>query len=154
MNKTALRQKLLDACIEKQRSLVNDFELRLESIARAQSPATQGSYESAELASHAEAVQEMKTLQEAHEFALRELQLLNNLKITQDISRDFASLGAVVVTDKATFFVCVSIEGFTVDGERYLGISTDSPLFNAMQGKRKGETFSCRGKTYQINDVF
>ena len=44
--------------------------------------------------------------------------------------------------------------GFEVDGEKYIGISTHSPIFQAMSGKSKGDTFSLKQKKYMITDIF
>ena len=40
-------------------------------------------------------------------------------------------LGDVIHTDHGRFFVAVASDEFTVDGQSYQGISTESPLFQA-----------------------
>jgi hypothetical protein len=62
--------------------------------------------------------------------------------------------GAIVVTNRGTFFVSASLEKFTVDGKVYTGISLSSPLYQAMHGKVKGDTISFRGTSYKIKDLF
>ena len=45
-------------------------------------------------------------------------------------------------------------EVIVLDGEEMMGLSTKSPLFQAMSGKKKGDTFSHNNTTYKIRDVF
>ncbi|WP_020571778.1 hypothetical protein [Neolewinella persica] len=48
-------------------------------------------------------------------------------------------LGDVVETDKGNFFVAVPSEEFEIAGVKYRGISVESPLFQALRGKKNGE---------------
>ena len=63
-------------------------------------------------------------------------------------------LGAVVRTDQFNFLVAVSQSLFRVEGEAFLGVSTESPLFGAAGGLAQGDSFTLQNRTYQINEVF
>src|SRR5690606_14452820 len=106
------------------------------------------------LAKNAEKVAEINTLNELLEFANSEMRILENLRETEIIIRDIASPGAVVVTDRGIFFVSASLEHCRVNGDPYIGISINSPLYRAMEGASKGDTFSFKGTEYRIRDVF
>jgi len=49
-------------------------------------------------------------------------------------------LGDVVETDKGNFFVAVPADEFTIEGVSYRGISAESPLFQALKGKKNGDS--------------
>ena len=152
--KTGLRKKMLDACIAKQNFLMDDFRERIKSLAQSKSAGNEDSYDNADMAANEMAVSEINTLNEQLKFAEAELELLENLRITQDLERNDVSLGAIVVTDHHTFFISASLEKFTTEGRSYVGISTYSPIFLAMDGKRKGDSFTFRGVHYKIKDIF
>lgn len=61
--------------------------------------------------------------------------------------------GALVMTDKTNVLVGVSIGKVVVDGKTFFTISTDSPLYQAMDGKKKGETFAFRDQKQTVLDV-
>lgn len=154
IEKAELKKKMLAACIAKQQLLVDDFRERIKSLTEAEGLGNEESYDASELSIQSFRVSEINTLNQLLEFANQEMALLENLKITHDLIHDRAVLGAVVVTDNKTFYISASIENFSVDGQPYLGISAHSPLFQAMSGKRKGESFSFKGKHYKITDIF
>ncbi|MFC3117592.1 hypothetical protein ACFOHS_01970 [Jhaorihella thermophila] len=61
--------------------------------------------------------------------------------------------GAAVILDGLNFVVAVSTEKFDVDGRAFMGISTQSPIYKAMEGLGAGDTFTHAGKEYEIQDV-
>ncbi len=61
--------------------------------------------------------------------------------------------GALVMTDKTNVLVGVSIGKVIVEGKTFFTISTDSPLFQAMDGKKKGEIFDFREQKQTVQDV-
>jgi transcription elongation GreA/GreB family factor len=62
--------------------------------------------------------------------------------------------GAIVHTDKQNFFIAVSIGKVTVDNKTYFPISTSAPIFQAMVGLKKGDSFQFRDRQYKIQEVF
>jgi hypothetical protein len=86
------------------------------------------------------------------DFAKREMEFLKNLSVSTDFKT--VEPGAVVVTDSMTFYICVSIEDFEVDGKQLFGMSTKAPLYLAMQGMKKGDSFKYNEKSYTIQDLY
>jgi len=41
-----------------------------------------------------------------------------------------------------------------LDGETFYAISPQVPIFQAMRGKKAGDTFIFNGQTFEIKDVF
>ncbi len=62
--------------------------------------------------------------------------------------------GSIVVTDKQRMFVSVGMGKFTSGGDVYFGISANVPVFQAIKGRREGDTFSFNGVKQTIVEVF
>ncbi len=152
--KITLKNKMLEACIKKQQSLLNDFKARIETLMENEGLGNEEEYDNNQLANIAQGIVEANALNDAIDFANREMNQLLYLKSIHDHVHEKAEFGAVVVTDIATFFISTSIEQFELEGETFIGLSIYSPLFLKMKGKRKGETFFYNGVTYQIDDIF
>jgi hypothetical protein len=65
-----------------------------------------------------------------------------------------AEFGAVIITDVSRFFISISDGKIEIDGHTYYAISPMVPLFKAMEGKKKGDTFEFNGKKQVIKDLF
>ena len=152
--KIELKKKILRACMEKQRLLIGDFKSRINSLTETAGLGNEESYDNSELAGEQSKIAEINTLNTLLEFANREMELLENIKLMPTIIQEKAVLGALVVTSLNSFFISASIEFVEVEGQRYFGLSTHSPLFLAMSGKGKGDSFAYKGKHYEINDIF
>lgn len=61
--------------------------------------------------------------------------------------------GAVVRFNDRSFIVAVSTGKFDMGGTTYMGISTQSPIYKAMDGLQPGDSFAHNGVEYQIQDV-
>lgn len=149
-----LKKKLLEACIVKQQSLIDDFNVRIRNLLDSQGLGNEEEYDSNELSQKAQAAEEINSINEALSLANEEMAVLDSL---QRISKEEAhnvSPGAVVATNRDTFFISASIEQFDLDGDTWIGLSTKSPLYKAMKGKKKGDSFKCNGIAYKILDLF
>jgi hypothetical protein len=62
--------------------------------------------------------------------------------------------GAVVGFNGRHVVVAVSTAQFEHDGVTYMGISTQSPIYMAMDGLVKGDSFVFNGKEVSIDEVF
>ncbi|WP_141397230.1 hypothetical protein [Mobilicoccus massiliensis] len=61
--------------------------------------------------------------------------------------------GAIVAIDGDHYLVGVPASPFECDGVTYEGMSSDSPMFEAAQGKSAGDTFDLLGSTRHIDSV-
>lgn len=154
MEKLALKNKLLTESIKRQQSLINDFNTRLADLKVSERIAIEEELDESRSSQKAQVDSEVMLLNSQLQFAKKEMDVLRSLTSTKSSLVDHADLGAVVVTDKGTFFVSSSIEQFKVDGKTYFGLSTQSPLFNVMKGKQKGDRFSLNNITYSIKEIF
>ncbi|WP_425045885.1 hypothetical protein [Primorskyibacter sp. S87] len=62
--------------------------------------------------------------------------------------------GAVVSFNGRSFIIAVSTVRFDVDGQTYMGISTQSPIYNAMKGLEEGASFAFNGREMTLDEVF
>ncbi len=62
--------------------------------------------------------------------------------------------GAVVMTQKSNFFISISTGKIKLDGVTYYAISPAVPLFKAMDGLKKGDSFEFNGQKQTITDLF
>ena len=61
--------------------------------------------------------------------------------------------GAVVRFNGRSFVVAVSTTRFDLGGKTFIGISQQSPIYQAMAGLRAGDSFAHNGQNFVIDDV-
>lgn len=144
------KEKMLQACLAKQRQLIADFNRGIDELA--------GSGSREEGADQPGLVEEValrrRQLTDQLSFAKEELKILEDMLPGCNEKHDAVGLGSAVVTDNGIFYVSVSIERFDAEGMPIFGVSLKSPLYKAMSGKRKGESFAFGPQTYWIMDVY
>lgn len=84
-------------------------------------------------------------------------QALDNVAILQLIDPETAAdkigLGAIIVTDRMTFFIAVGMGMITLDQKQIAVISPKVPIFNALRDKSVGDTFEFNKQTYKILSI-
>jgi hypothetical protein len=61
--------------------------------------------------------------------------------------------GAIIFLRDRWFVIAVATTQFDCDGTPFMGISTDAPLFKAMEGKGPDDWFTWAGKEFRISVV-
>jgi hypothetical protein len=150
MDNLILKKKLLEACknIQKQ---------RIEAIQNAMDEAQQSANEYGAPKDRYDSFR-MQQLNKKDMFG-SQLQKANTEFIALEKISELTLIkkiefGAVVITDEQKLFVSISIGKVELDKNVYFAISPNVPLFEAMKGKKKNDTFTFRGKTSKILDVF
>ena len=90
-----------------------------------------------------------------------ESQSLDHLKSEINYLEDFQSFSAktevgpstIIKTNIGNFVVAVPEHLFGVDGNEYTGISTKSPAYEAMVGKKAGDKLKFNGQDVEIKEV-
>lgn len=62
-------------------------------------------------------------------------------------------LGSLVITNKARFFISVSLGEFFFEGDRFYAISSESPMAKKMMGMTATEDFTLNGIYQKILEV-
>lgn len=153
-NKHILRKKILDVCVNKQQSLIDDLKSRIKSILDTQGLGNEEEYDNNEVSQKGPASEEVTGINNALSLANEEMSFLQHLKVTNSNLHHIVGPGAIAITNRSDFFVSVSIEEFGVDGKTFFGISTKSPLYLTMKGLPKGSIFQHNGTNYKILDIF
>ena len=88
-------------------------------------------------------------------YQLHEIEQLQRtiLKINITSSSENARLGSLVITEKATYFLSLSIGAIVIESAHYYCVATSSPIGQQFLGKKKGESFTFNNTTSQITDV-
>ena len=61
--------------------------------------------------------------------------------------------GNVVLTDKLNFVIGLSFKDFEWENRKFVGISTEAPIFSALVGKREGDKVEFNGISYTIEEI-
>ncbi|MBW7676048.1 hypothetical protein [Chryseobacterium chendengshani] len=87
----------------------------------------------------------------------RQLAALNDLKTNMARVLPAATvrvqLGSLVITNKARFYISVSLGEFFFEGNRFYAISSESPMAKKMMGMTSGEEFTLNNIHQQIIEV-
>lgn len=142
--------QILQACIQKQEELVDSFQKRQEEMHN--DTYNQDGSDSQTEDRKAGKVEVLNALGDELIFANQELLYLNSLNV--DDESTVIEPGSVVVTKEITFFIGVSSEKVEVDGETFFGISTKAPIYQNMEGLKKGDKFQFNETKYVIEDVY
>lgn len=152
MENRVSKKQILEAGVKAQEAIINDFRSRIEEL-----KSTGQQYASEQHDSGAQSMTE-GTEEQAALMSEQLLMLVEEMdklqRIQADDDHDNVHLGSVVLTDQQRFFVSVSIERFKCAGQEYFGVSTKAPIYKAMEGKLKGETFEVNGRAFKIVDLY
>jgi transcription elongation GreA/GreB family factor len=74
-------------------------------------------------------------------------------RIPSDKQNDKVEFGAIVTTNKQKLFVSAGLGKIELDGEEYFAISPNVPIFNALKGKKKGDSITFNGMEFVIVSV-
>jgi len=151
MEKRISKELLIEACIVKHQNVIDDMRTRVADLLGDAGLGNEEMIETGIQVMNAQKAVEIQELNTQINFARSELAILQSIVPNH---RDTPGLGAVVVTNRKKFFVSVSIEEFVVGGEVYFGLSTRSPLYKKMEGKKQGESFDYNGTRYDILDLY
>jgi hypothetical protein len=155
MNYSKFKRDVLQAAIEKHKTVIDDFQARIDSLLESEPVVNESDLEYGAQSQTAEAIiTKVNPLGDQLLFANQELKLLYDMLAHKDDVHDRVELGAIVVTDKDTFFVSASIERFTADGRSVFGLSTEAPLYKEMEAKKEGDSFTYGKTTYTIKEIF
>jgi len=151
---TELKNQLLEACYVKQQALIDDFKIRIKALLQVDGLGNEEEYDNNQQANVSQNITEADALNQELIFVNEEMKMLRKLEPLMSVKHNCVEFGAVVKTDKRTFFISTSIEEFVIDNKTFVGLSTKSALYSRMKGLRKGDDFSYHGVTYKIIDIF
>jgi hypothetical protein len=150
MDRLKLKQKILDACFEQQTKVTQNLKVVMEEVA--------DSAEEYGLPKDLYDSYRNQMMSKRDMFAQQILKINEQIDILRrvDMAKIFNQVrfGAVVITESQRLFVAAGIGKIVVEGLEYYVISAMVPFYNAIDGKRAGDTYEFRGKKEKILDVF
>jgi hypothetical protein len=150
MDNLTLKKKLIEACEKIQKE-------RIEAIQSAMDEAQQSANEYGGPKDRYDSFR-MQQLNKKDMFASQwqkansefiALEKINDLKGIKKVE-----FGAVVITAEQKLFISISLGKVEVEDESFFAISPNVPIFEAMKGLKKNDTFTFRDKKIKILDVF
>ncbi|HHJ09623.1 MAG TPA: hypothetical protein ENK25_01870 [Bacteroidetes bacterium] len=150
MDKLKLKEEIIRICLEKQEKVIQTAKQAILDIQESanEDDQTRDLYDPY----RTQLLSKRDLLASQYEKALQDKQILE--KLTSMKSRPYVDVGSVVITDKQKMFVSIGLGKFTCCNETYYAISPKVPLFNVIQGLRKGDTYEFNGQQVKVLDVF
>lgn len=146
----SFKKKVLEYCLKRQEEQITSLKDAMDGAmesALSEKGGSEDSQDSFREQMQLERNMYAKKLSESTEM-LVSLQRINPAAFFQQ-----AGQGAMVATDKQVFLIAGSLGKINVEGNDVFVISNQSPIYDVMAGRRKGESFDFRGQKFQINDV-
>tara|TARA_B100001750_G_C15407759_1_gene546139 strand:+ start:306 stop:767 length:462 start_codon:yes stop_codon:yes gene_type:complete len=83
---------------------------------------------------------------------LKEIEKMQSMlqRIDVNTTSTKARRGSLVITEKASYFISVSIGAVTIEGATYFCLSSSAPMGQALLGKAEGQTITFNGVSQQI----
>jgi transcription elongation GreA/GreB family factor len=153
MENIAFKKVVLEAAKQKQQEIIDDFKRRIKELNSNEDTVEEDMLDRDKQASDASNDHLINGLADQVNFVIEEMNLLNRIQIG-DTAHKQVSVGSIVRTDKQTFFPSVSIEKFEVNKQELFGISTKSPIYQVMKGKKTGDEFEYNKSEYKILEVY
>jgi hypothetical protein len=147
MNKEALRKHML----ELERARITQAEENYNKISNSTGLDGDSTIDLDDM-SHAH---ETEQISGAYEIQIQEH--TENLEKIMNLSfqpKSKVEAGAVVKVNNRYFIIGFHIPKFEFEGQQYMGISTDAPIFQAMQGMPAGESFELNNNKMQIQEIY
>ncbi len=143
-----IKPLLLEACEAHVQSRWEHIQKRINAIVGSLSEATKSSAGDKHETSRA-----MLQLDREHlGNQLKEIEKMQSMlqRIDVDTTSTKARLGSLVLTEKASYFISVSIGAITIEGATYFCLSSSAPLGQMLLGKEEGQTITFKGTSQQI----
>jgi len=149
MDKQNLKKKIIDTCIQ---TLENSVQTLRESIDELIQTASDYEGDHDLFDPFKEELMKKKDIQ------LEQLKkYLDDIKLVKKADpkkkSEQVEFGSIVITDKQKMFVANALGKVIVDGEPFYVISTQVPVYKAMQGLKAGNTFTINNNQFTIKEI-
>ena len=149
MDKLELKRKLLKKCFEEQDRLINTTRSVMDEAQQgAEDEQSRDWYDSIKTQLMGRRDMFARQLNKS----IDERAILE--RIDPNKENDEVSFGAIVITEDQKLFISISLGKIEMNKITYFAISPQVPLFKAMEGLKKGNSFEFNGKTHKIMDLF
>jgi len=149
MKKLELRKQIIDTCIKSLEQSAQIIRATIDEIIK-----TASEYEG----DHDMFDPFKDDMMKKKEVQIQQLEkYLDDIKLMSKVDpqkiHDKVEFGSIVITDKQKMFVAVPLGKITIDKESYFAISTQVPVYKAMQDLKVGDTFSINNNQFTIKEI-
>ena len=100
--------------------------------------------------------QQSQSTDSARSLQIRINQAKENLEAFKNVRPELVdeiTEGNVVFTDQVNFVIGLAFKDFEWENKKFVGISTQAPIFEALVGKREGDKVEFNGINYTIEEI-
>jgi hypothetical protein len=150
VDKVAIKYELIEHCISQLQKTIDNIEYAMNDAQKSANDYGQPKdrYDSYRTQLLRKRDLMAKQLQEA----IKQMDVLK--KVDPEKLADHAAFGAVVQTGTQNIFISVGLGKIELDGQEFVVISPNVPIFEALRDKKKGEEFEFRGVKQKIVDLY
>lgn len=146
------KHKILSECLRLQKAIVENAK---KAMNEAQESANEGDDNTEEKLynSYREEMHNKRDMfARQYELAIDDLNTLNQIVTSKEYRQ--AEFGSVVETDGGTYFISISLGQIKVEGKSIFAVSALAPIYKSFDGKKKGDTYSFRDKSFKIKEIY
>ena len=88
---------------------------------------------------------------EQYQKSMDEIELIK--KINPSKQSEKVEFGSLVITNKQKLFVSISLGKIELENEQFYAISTQVPIFKAIQNRKTGDKFEFNGNKFEILEI-
>ena len=144
------KKEIVELCLEKTQKRVNEIQVAIDAANDAIVNDTKSSMGDKYETSREMAQQELSRLQSQLNQANRDLDILINLP---ESTNAIVGMGSLVITNQFNYLLATSIGPLKVGSETVMVVSKQSPIGEALYGKKVLDEVQFNGKTFQIQDL-
>ena len=144
------KKEIVELCLEKTQKRVNEIQVAIDAANDAIVNDTKSSMGDKYETSREMAQQELSRLQSQLNQANRDLDILINLP---ESTNAIVGMGSLVITNQFNYLLATSIGPLKVGSETVMVVSKQSPIGEALFGKKVLDEVQFNGKTFQIQDL-
>lgn len=147
-----IKQRLKDYCIAQTQTRIHEIVVGMDQAQESLVSDTKSSAGDKYETSREMIQQDLTRYQGQLLQAKNDLNVLQELRLTQEVPHVVA--GSLIVTNKAKYFIAISLGRVQLDHTDFMVISMLSPIGQLFKGKRVGEVIDFNGATQEITSIF
>ena len=150
MDKKAVKEKLLNNCIQQQMEVIRQLQ---QEITDAQKMANDyGQPKDRYDAFRTKLMRQIEMYAKQMDKAKLVVNTLGKIPLNKELEK--VEFGAIVITNKQKLFVSAGLGKIEIDEDIYYAISPLVPIYLALKGKTKDEEVNFNGMLFTIKDIF
>ena len=151
MSKKHIRKNIIDHLIKLRKEEIETLKATHQMYSDSLDLDEDSSLEVDDLVQQSRSTEDAIAIQLRIEEAQQELEVFINLEpeLVPGITE-----GNVVITDQINMVIGLAFQQFKIDGEKFVGMSTQAPLYEFLEGKLEGDKIEFNGTEYIIQEIF